>query len=324
MENREITVSRLMLLDLVKKLGGSNKVENVHFNFAVSKTLGRIEKEAEETRSSADLTPEMKVFYRQREQLVEELKKKEDVNMEKVMGEFMKNHSDVTASRKRQMKLYREKLRELVTISPHFIPVYGMEVNGSKREYIPQNITIEDLYNVAILLDFTGGNTDYPHVVPVSITPEMAMRTPTAVSLIGQIRAKDSNNQKEFAIGIAWNLFQLYKISFDIQTHQDYINWLEEYEVPRIDIIEKCSKKNIYGDPEHSQAGEYTINDIGLLNNSLATLEAQKEEVIAKKNTLMNTPWTINMFMVPYEWLPEEITGDQMKVMYNFIQEENK
>ena len=319
-----------MLLDLTKKLAESNRVENVHFNFAVSKTLGRIEKEAEITKSCADLTQEMKMFYRKREQLVEELKKK-GVEPGEELAQFLKEHAGVVASRKRQMQAYREKLREEVVICPHFIPVYGAEVNGAIREYVPQNILIEDLYNASILLEYVPCGSDLAvpasaHTlltIPVSVTPEVAMRTSTAIALVGQCLTKDPKNQREFAIRIAWNLFQLYKLNFKVQCDPDYVTWLEEYEVRRVEIIENCSKKNIYGDPERSPNGEYAINasDMDLLNNAMASLDAQKADIVSKYKTLMSTPVKLDMMLVPYEWLPENLTGDQMKVMYNFIEE---
>lgn len=321
-----------MLLDVAKRMSEVNKVENVHFNFAVSKTLGKIEKEASDTKTSSDFTPAMKAFYHDREKIVEAGRKKtgadaqpvieNEEEVRKAVAIFNEANKHVQEGRRRQMKLYREKLRERFSFLPHFIPVINKDVKGVSREYVPENITIEDLFNAAITIDFCEDQLDQSIFMEVDVTPEIAMRASSALSIIGKLKARNEANQKDFATRITYNLFQMHKISFEVQLQEAYSNWLENYEVRRIDVIESCSKKNIYGDAERSARGEYTIEDIDRLNSELAALDSECAEIIEAHKNLMNAPTKVRMQMVPYEWLPENITGDQMKIMYNFILEE--
>lgn len=325
----KIEMTNLEVLNAVKHLAEVKRVGNVHFNYAVAKNLNRIRQEEESLRSAIDYTEEMNTYLRDRKQMVDRFleAKKTDLTEEVAADRlnlaietFNKQHKDVLIHRREQNTNYRGMLRDKTSIDIYKIPIIPVVVNGKSRNYIPEDITPSQLFLAGDIIDWNASIS----CTSVVTNGESASRVYSANMVIGELVARLPEQQREFSIRLAYNLWQLSKLWISIQMMPAYVDYVEKYEVPEMEIVERYSKKNNYGDPVRGPKNEYTVVNVDQMNLELSALQEECKEVIKAKNKLMKSDFEISAMLIPFDMLPENLNSDAMGIMFDFIESQQE
>jgi len=320
---KEREVRNQEVLNALTMFQGIQQVENTHYNFAVGKTKAIIETLAERLKDSIRITKDMMDFMHKREEIFQKYFGKDSKIEEKLRAEgclkemtkYVKANKNILAVREKQVIDYRDLRREFSTINLHTIQLTD--------RYIPQNISILNLFNTGYLVDaFSDGTQIYPDkCTEIEIRRESCMHVFKSAKLIGNVHSATAETQMEFAITMAFNLWQMYLQMVETAHHVKYTNWVDTFETEKVKVIEKFAKKDEYLDPIQEN-GQYHLDDVEGYNVEITKLQEKHAEVIRIKDEYLAEKINIRAIELPYAWLPDNLSGPILNELMSYIREE--
>ena len=313
-----MTVTNQELMNAYDMLDAVSTVENTKFNFAIFKTKGSVLRRYNELKDSIGFTPEMVEFIKGKETIVAkyfkpgvkliDAEQSERLNQE--MSEYISANDHVVKSRIRQVDSYRELKRLYSEIEIHTIPL--------TREYIPDTISILDLFNASIVIEWDKIEVEK---ISIPINKNDFFQVFKVHKKIGKLFTLDPINQLEFAARMSFNLWLMYKVMMELKFTPAFIEWTDKYEGPSLQIVEKFCKKDYYGNPVKKD-DKYIVENVEDYVAEMTILENQTKDIISAKNDLMTGSITLDICPIPFDWIPANLNGDIANEFFLFIKED--
>lgn len=200
--------------------------------------------------------------------------------------------------RDEQKVVYEEMLNEVVEIELHKI----------KSDDLPENITLGHVDGIMPLLE------------PIKAADKIMVKF-TNLYIIRYRQfflSVFSLSKKDVVVGMIENLRDLSRIREELLTSKIYIDYFKVYDKPRIKLCESYANTDIYGGAKVI-GNDYDIPKLAEFNSELDKLRKKYKKIIDAYEECMNKEVELSMNVVPFEALPEDISGEQMQVIADFV-----
>ena len=316
------TIKNQETLNGFEMLRQVRSVENTFFNHAVIKTRNGMENRYNNIRASLDFTPAMVEFVGKKEDIVakhfpkgmKNVEPEQELACRQEIERFTEAHGDLITGRIRQVDTYRAMLRSNNEVNLHMIPL--------TERYIPENITIADLFNAGIIINWDV--CEFPGMFPkatFSLSPKVIMAVFTDIGKVHNIKFAEGTPTLPIVIAIAGNFWTIYKERMAIMLDPVYVEWLEKFDAKRVQILEKHAAKDIYGDPV-KRGNEYQIDNPDAYEIEIKALEESVHDIVEAKNALMEEERQLTLYSIPLESLPTNLATGPAEVLFRFVKED--
>ncbi len=318
MEKEKVTHRELLYLN--SGIEASRELNGSKFNFAVVKTQRNFKNDLEPLKAANELSKGYQEYQQKLYELMKSLAVMEkDQPVPVISGgevylkikpehekEFVskieaihKKYAAEIKKRREQKEIYEEQiLNEVIEIEVHKI----------KSDDLPDKITL--------------GHTD--GIMPLIDTVKDSEKGMVKFTNLYIIRYRQffisafSINKKEVVIGMIENLRQLSKIREELLTSKSYTDYFKVYDKQRIQLCERYANPDLYGGAKII-GNDYDIPKLAEFNGELDKLRKKCKKIIDAYEQLMNKEVELSMNMIPFEALPEDISGEQMQVIADFV-----
>jgi len=129
-------------------------------------------------------------------------------------------------------------------------------------------------------------------------------------------------NNPEFIEIFKKNIFILKTMQQELWENKLIRDYFDIFEEARMELIREHSIKNIYGDPIAVQSGnqlKFVLKDDSKFTKDLDQLKEKHKDIIDAHKAFVDELVEIPMYSIPEDILWEEIDGNQMEALIDFI-----
>lgn len=321
----KIKLTHRELLYLNSGIEASRELNGSKFNFAVVKTQRNFKNDLEPIKAANELSKDFQEYQKKLYELMKPLALMEKVktgeeqpvpvmssgevflkikpeNEKEFLTKFealRKKYALEIKRKKEQKEIYEEQvLNEMVEIEVHKI----------KSEDFPDNITLGHVDGIMPLIE-TIKATDK---VKVKFTNLYLLKYRQFFLSVFSI------NKKEIVIGMIENLRDISKIREELLTSKTYTDYFKVYDKQRIKLCEEYANSDIYGGAKII-GNDYDIPKLAEFNSELDKLRKKHKKILDAYEELVDKEVELSMNTISFEMLPNNISGEQMQVIADFI-----
>jgi hypothetical protein len=319
----KIKIANRELLYLNSGVDSSRELSGARFNFALVKTQRRFEKDLKALQAAGEPSKEYIEYKKKLYELMKPLAvtddkeqpvtvvsggdvflkiKPEHVETFKVaFEELTKKHAHDIKKYKEQVAIYNDQiLREMVEVEIHTL---------TKADF-PENITLGHIDGIMPLIEGIKHSEKDRGTVRF---------TNLAIIRYRQFFLPVLNIKKpEVIVGMVENLRQLQTLRNDLLADKKYTDYFDVYEKQRLKLCEDSARKDMYGNAAII-GNDYDIPDMATFNAELDKLRKKHKKIVDAYEELVNKEVELTVNMLPLEMLPQDITGEQMQIIADYI-----